>query len=199
MQADNEYQHTSFVEQSNLGDLVQRHIFTILEMSISPSAALAELSHILQQMRNKEQKDYGQVISEYTHAADIYPNNAALHYALGQLYQRSGDIEKALNEYGRTMRDSVLEISARVGAAQCLFILGRPEAGIYQLERSLQMVRYSHDVVDSVVWAARPREEGEEPYTAEIEILRLLNYAYERMGSEKHTESLLVPSMLEQG
>ena len=81
------------------------------------------------------------VTREYTSAVDIYPNNADVHFALGQMHQQSGFYDKAIDAYMLAMRDSAVETLARVSAAHCLLAQGKPEAAIQQLEQALQSVR----------------------------------------------------------
>ena len=81
---------------------------------------------------------------------------------------------------------------ARVSSAQCLLTQGKPEAAISQLEQALQSVRRSPGgSIDPSVWAARPREEGEEHQAPEVEISMLLAKAYGRAGRQEQMQAIL--------
>jgi len=90
------------------------------------------------------------------------------------------------------MRDSSLEVIARVSSAQCLLSQGKPEAAIQQFEQALQTVRRgTKGAIDPSVWAARPREEGEEHAAPEVEISLILAKAYGRAGKQEKMQSIL--------
>jgi len=75
--------------------------------------------------------------------------------------------------------------------AQCLLTQGKPEATIQQLEQALQGVRRSGSAVDPSVWAARPREDGEEHQAPEVEISLLLAKIYGRVGKQEQMQAIL--------
>jgi tetratricopeptide (TPR) repeat protein len=131
------------------------------------------------------------VIREYLQALDLYPNNADVHYALGQIYQQSGQYDRALDSYLLATRDNAVEILARVSAAQTLFAQGRPEPAMQHLEQALQQMRQSPTTMDLATWAARPREEGEEHQAPEMEISLQLVQAYKRTGRQEQMQALL--------
>src|SRR5260370_17841758 len=81
---------------------------------------------------------------------------------------------------------------ARVSSAHWLLDQGKPEAAIQQLEQALQSVRSgSKSAIDPAVWAARPREEGEEHQAPEVEISLLLAKAYGRIGKQDQMRAIL--------
>jgi len=92
-------------------------------------------------LRGEGLKNYDMVVREYNGAAEIYPNNADVRFALGQVHQQSGNFDQAIDAYQLAMRDSAFEVMARVSSAQCLLSQGKPEAAIQQLEQALQSVR----------------------------------------------------------
>src|SRR5258707_11653997 len=90
------------------------------------------------------------------------------------------------------MRDSAIDVIARVSAAQCFLTQGKPEDAIQQLEQALQNVRRSSTgSIDPSIWAARPREEGEEHQAPEVEISMLLAKAYGRTGRQEQMQAIL--------
>jgi len=131
-------------------------------------------------------------VREYNQAAETYPNNFDIRFALGQIHQQSGSFDKALDAYQFATRDSSYEVMARVSSACCLLAQGKPEAAIQQLEQALQSVRSDpRAAIDPAVWAARPREEGEEHQAPEVEISLLLAKAYGRVGKQEQMQAIL--------
>src|SRR5439155_5971256 len=85
-----------------------------------------------------------------------------------------------------------VEVVARVSASQCLLAQGKPEAAIQLLEQALQTVRQtSKGSIDPSLWAARPREDGEEHQAPEVEISMLLAKAYGRTGKQEQMQAIL--------
>src|SRR5437879_13917361 len=90
------------------------------------------------------------------------------------------------------MRNSTLEVMARFSIAQCLLFQDKPEVAVEQLEQALRNVRHaSSGSIDPSVWAARPRQEGEEPLAPEVEISMLLANAYRSTGRQEDTQAVL--------
>ncbi len=190
-QAVAEYQRVLQVDPRNITALVRWHVAMITTLGSARASTLEVLTRVRWQLRGEGQRHYEMVVREYNSAADIYPNNADVHYALGQMHQQSGFYDKAIDAYMLALRDSAVEALARVSAAHCLLAQGKPEAAIQQLEQALQSVRRSKGSIDPAVWAARPREEGESHQAPEVEISMLLAKAYERTGRREQAESIL--------
>jgi tetratricopeptide (TPR) repeat protein len=191
-QAVAEYQRVLQVDPRNIAALVRWHILMITDNGAGRAKALEVLTRICWQLRGAGQQNYDLVAGEYNHAAESYPNNADVPFALGQVHQQAGNFEKAIDSYTLAMRDSSLEVMARVSAAHCLLAQGKPEAAIQQLEQALQSVRRPSSVpFDPSVWAARPREDGEEHQAPEVEISMLLAKAYGRTGRQDQMEATL--------
>ncbi len=190
-QAVAEYQRVLQIDPRNLTALVRWHVAMITRLDTPRANSLELLTRIRWQLRGEGQKHYEAVIREYTQALDASPNNADLHFALGQFHQQAAMYDKALNAYEFSMRDSGVEVMARMSAAQSLLSQGRPEAAISQLEQALQNVRRSHISIDPTVWAARPREEGEQHQAPEVEISLLLAKSYERTGRLDQKQAIL--------
>ncbi len=190
-QAVTEYQRVLQIDPRNLTALVRWHIAMTTTPGTARATILEVLSRVGWQLRGEGQKHYDAVAREYMQAADMYPNNADISYSLGQIHQLAGNYDKAIDAYNLAMRDSIVEVLARTSAAQCFLAQGKPEAAIQQLEQALQSVRRSPNAIDPGVWAARPREAGEEHQAPEVEISLLLAKAYERTGRQDQKEAIL--------
>ncbi|GAC1424155.1 MAG: hypothetical protein NVSMB54_06460 [Ktedonobacteraceae bacterium] len=190
-QAVTEYQRVLQIDPRNLTALVRWHVSMTTTSGTSRSTILEVLSRVCWQLRGEGQKHYDIVAREYIQAADMYPNNADVIYSLGQIHQQAGDYDKAIDAYTQAMRDSVVEVLARTSAANCFLAQGKPEAAIQQLEQALQSVRRSPHALDPSIWAARPREAGEEHQAPEVELSLMLARAYERTGRHEQKEAIL--------
>ncbi len=191
-QAVTEYQRVLQIDPRNLTALTRWHIAMTTAAGMSRSTTLETLSRIRWQLRGEGQRLADMVQREYKQAIEVYPNNADLYFALGQVYQQCGQFDAAIDAYMQAAaRDSSVEILARASAAQSLLTQGKPEAAIGQLDQSLQMVRRTPTVIDPATWAARPREEGEEHRAPEVELSMQLAKAYERCGRVDQKEAIM--------
>jgi tetratricopeptide (TPR) repeat protein len=191
-QAVAEYQRVLQIDPRNITALVRWHIAMITGIGTPRATTLEVLSRIRWQLRGEGLKNYDMVVREYNAAAEIYPNNADVRFALGQVHQQSGNFDRAIDAYQLAMRDSSFEVMARASSAQCLLAQGKLEATIQQLEQALQVVRTgAKGSIDPTVWAARPREEGEEHQAPEVEISLALAKAYGRAGKQEKMEAIL--------
>ena len=186
-----EYQRVLQVDPRNITALVRWHIAMVTTLGTPRATSLEVLSRLRWQLRGPGQKYADFVIREYLQALDLYPNNADVHYALGQIYQQCGQYDRALDSYLLGTRDNGVEILARVSAAQTLFAQGRPEPAMQHLEQALQQIRQSPTRMDPATWAARPREEGEEHQAPEMEISLQLAQAYKRTGRQEQMQATL--------
>ncbi|MGZ3623057.1 MAG: tetratricopeptide repeat protein, partial [Ktedonobacteraceae bacterium] len=191
-QAVAEYQRVLQVDPRNITALVRWHIAMITGVGTARATLLEVLTRIRWHLRGEGQKNYEMVVREYTQAAETYPNNADVRYALGQIHQQAGYFDKALDAYQYAIRDSSYEVMARLSSAHCLLAQGKPEAAIQQLEQALQLVRDGQrGSIDPAEWAARPREDGEEHQAPEVEISLLLANAYGRVGKQEQMQAIL--------
>jgi tetratricopeptide (TPR) repeat protein len=191
-QAVAEYQRVLQVDPRNITALVRWHIAMITILGTGRSVSLEALTRIRWQLRGEGQRKYESVVREYNQAAEAYPNNADIHFALGQMHQQAGQYDKAVAAYQQAMRDTAVEVLARVSTAQCLLSQGKPDDAIQQLEQALQTVRRNTTgSLDPSTWAARPREDGEEHQAPEVEISMLLAKAYGRTGKEEQMQAIL--------
>jgi len=192
-QAVAEYQRVLQVDPRNVTALVRWHIAMITTLSTGRATTYEVLTRIRWQLRGEGQRNYETVAREYGQASETYPNNADVHFALGQMHQQAGHYDKAIESYRLAMRDSAVEVMARVSAAQCLLAQCKPEEAIQHFEQALQSVRRSsaNAPIDPSIWAARPREEGEEHQAPEVEISMLLAKAYGRSGKQEQMQAIL--------
>ena len=191
-QAVAEYQRVLQVDPRNITALVRWHIAMITSVGTARATLLEVLTRIRWHLRGEGQKNYEMVVREYTQAAETYPNNADVRYALRQIHQQAGYFDKALDAYQYAIRDSSYEVMARLSSAHCLLAQGKPEAAIQQLEQALQLVRDGQrGSIDPAEWAARPREDGEEHQAPEVEISLLLANAYGRVGKQEQMQAIL--------
>lgn len=190
-QAASEYQRVLQIDPRNITALVRWHIGMITGLSSNRASTLEVLSRVRWLLRGEGQRHFEMALREYAQVADIYPNNADVHFSIGQLHQQAGNFDKAVDAYKLSMRDSAVEVIALVSAAQCQLSQGRPEAAIQQLERALQAARRAAPSIELAVWAARPREEGEQHQAPEVEISLLLAKTYERTGKPEQMQAIL--------
>jgi tetratricopeptide (TPR) repeat protein len=191
-QAVAEYQRVLQVDPRNITALVRWHIAMVTGVGTARATTLEGLTRIRWQLRGEGQRNNETVVREYTQAAETYPNNFDVRFALGQIHQQSGYFDQALDAYQYAIRDSSYEVMARVSSAHCLLAQGKPEAAIQQLEQALQSVRSGQrGAIDPADWAARPREEGEEHQAPEVEISLLLAKAYGRVGKQEQMQAIL--------
>jgi tetratricopeptide (TPR) repeat protein len=187
-----EYQRVLQVDPRNISALVRWHIAMITGVGTARATTLEVLTRIRWQLRGDGQKNYETVVREYKQAAETYPNNFDVRFALGQIHQQAGQFDQALDAYHYAIRDSSYEVMARVSSAHCLLAQGKPEAAIQQLDQALQCVRSGQrGVIDPADWAARPREEGEEHQAPEVEISLLLAKVYGRVGKQEQMQAIL--------
>lgn len=190
-QAVAEYQRVLQIDPRNLTALIRWHIAMITSQGTPRATSLEALSRIRWQLRGEGQRQADAVIREYLQALDIYPNNADVHYALGQIYHQSGQYDLAIDSYLFATRDNGVNVLARASAAQALLSQGKPDIAIQHLEQALYEVRGNSRLIDPAVWATRPREEGEEHQAPEMEISFQLANAYGRTGRQEQMQAIL--------
>ena len=188
-----DYQRLALVDPNNLMTLVRWHVAMMLASHIEAAAILEGLTRICRQLRSDEgQHSYEMVMREYSQASKNYPNNSYIHFALGHIHQQLGNYSRAIEAYIQAMSNSSLEVMARFSIAQCLLFQDKPEAAVEQLEQALQNVRHTlSGSIDPSIWAARPRQEGEERLAPQVEISMLLASCYRRTGRQEDTQAVL--------
>jgi tetratricopeptide (TPR) repeat protein len=145
------------VNPRNITALVRWHIAMITGVGTARATTLEVLTRIRWHLRGEGQKNYETIVREYTQAAETYPNNADVWFALGQIHQQSGYFDQALDAYQSANRDSSYEVMARVSSAYCLLAQGKPEAAIQQRTGATNRSQRSTRHYRSAEWATRPR------------------------------------------
>lgn len=188
-----DYQRLVLLEPDNLTVLLQWHMAMMTSSDIEPATILEGLARICRKLRSDEgQHSYELVMRAYYQVSESYPYNTYVHFALGQIHQQLGNYDKAIDAYLRAMRNSTLEVIARFSVAQCLLSQDKPGAAVEQLEQALKNIRHtSSGSIDPSIWAARPRQEGEEHLAPEVEISMLLANAYRHTGRQEDTRAVL--------
>jgi tetratricopeptide (TPR) repeat protein len=187
-----EYQRVLQIDPRNLTALVRWHVAMVTTMGAPRSNTLETITRVRFQLRGEPQQRVEAVLREYQQAVDLYPDNADLYFALGQIQQQMGHFDRAVDSYLlAAARDSSMEVIARASAAQCYLTQGKPEAAIQQFDQALQVVRRSPAAIDPATWAARPREEGEEHKAPEVELSLQLANAYGRTGRQDQMQAIL--------
>jgi tetratricopeptide (TPR) repeat protein len=187
-----EYQRVLQIDPRNITALVRWHVAMVTTMGAPRSNTLETITRVRFQLRGESQQRIEAVLREYQQAVELYPDNADLHFALGQILQQMGHFDRAVDAYLlAAARDSSMEVIARASAAQCYLVQGKPEAAIQQFEQALQVVRRSPTAIDPATWAARPREEGEEHKAPEVELSLQLANAYGRIGRQEQMQAIM--------
>jgi tetratricopeptide (TPR) repeat protein len=187
-----EYQRVLQIDPRNLTALVRWHVAMVTTVGAPRSNTLETITRIRFQLRGETPQRVEAVLREYQQAVELYPDNADLHFALGQILQQMGHLDRAIDAYLlAAARDSSMEVIARASAAQCYLTQGKPEAAIQQFEQALQVVRRSPAAIEPATWAARPREEGEEHKAPEVELSLQLANAYGRTGRQEQMQAIM--------
>jgi tetratricopeptide (TPR) repeat protein len=187
-----EYQRVLQIDPRNITALIRWHVAMVTTIGSPRSNTLETITRIRFQLRGEGQQRVEAVLREYQQAVELYPDNADLHFSLGQIQQQMGHLDRAVDSYLlAAARDSSMEVVARASAAQCYLTQGKPEAAIQQFEQALQVVRRSPTAIDPATWAARPREEGEEHKAPEVELSLQLANAYGRIGRQEQQQAIL--------
>src|SRR5258708_33885161 len=103
-QAVAEYQRVLQIDPRNVAALVRWHIAMITGVGTARPTTLEVLTRIRWQLRGEGQKNYETVVREYVQAAETYPNNADVRFAIAQMHQQSGNFDKTLDAYPLAMR-----------------------------------------------------------------------------------------------
>jgi tetratricopeptide (TPR) repeat protein len=187
-----EYQRVLQIDPRNITALVRWHVAMVTTIGAPRSNTLETITRVRFQLRGESQQRIEAVLREYQQAVELYPDNADLHFAQGQILQQMGHFDRAVDAYLLSAaRDSSMEVIARASAAQCYLVQGKPEAAIQQFEQALQVVRRSPTAIDPATWAARPREEGEEHKAPEVELSLQLANAYGRIGRQDQMQAIM--------
>ena len=198
-----EYQHVLQMDPTNMTALAHWQIALTNGVGVTPSmsvpgetgnrtAALEVLGRLLRALRAEGMRSYDTVAREYLQALDVSPANADLRYALGQVHLLAGRQQEAVTCFKQAVGTPGLDALARYALAQALMLAGDPggaESAAAELEQALSSVRATPP--EPTVWAARPRLDGEEHLSPEMEISTLLARAYKVSGKQAQAQSMM--------
>ncbi|WIG61957.1 MAG: hypothetical protein OJF49_004706 [Ktedonobacterales bacterium] len=203
-QAIGEYQRILQVDPNNVNALCQWQIGMATGIGIVPpmgvsmpgavasrTAALEALGRLLRALRATQLLGYDEVVHEYAQALEANPTNVDLRYALATIQMNAGRHQDAVTSFQQAALGSGMEVLARYGAGQSLLLAGDPVSAsqsVRELEEAAAAARRSPP--DPAVWAARPRLEGEEHLSPEIEVAQLLAKAYQASGQVAQMQSI---------
>lgn len=202
-QAVNEFQRVLQVDPMNTHALAQWQIALATGIGVPPgtsapglgggrAAALEVLGRLIRALRHEQVSAYAVVAPEYVQAIEQMPNNADLRYALGQVHLATGHSNEALTCFQQIAIAPGMEVMARYGAAQAMLAMGdatHAAQAVRELEEAAASVRRTP--LDPAVWAARPRDEGEESLGPETEVSLLLARAYQLSGQVAQMQATL--------
>ncbi len=203
VQAVGEYQRVLQMEPTNVQALAHWQIALATGVGTMPGmsapgmgssrvAALEVLSRLLRALRHERFASYDALVRDYVQAAEQAPTNGDVRYALGQIHLTTGHNQEALTSFQQISNAPGLEVMARYATAQALLATGDPvsaAAAVRELEEASGLARRSPP--DPATWAARPRVEGEEHLSPEMEVSLLLARAYQLAGQVAQMQATL--------
>jgi tetratricopeptide (TPR) repeat protein len=146
-------------------------------------AALDLLSRVVRGLRGERFASYHDVVRDYIQALDINPTSADLRYALGEIHLVAGQQQEALTALQQVTALAGMEVLGRFALAQAYLLTADPTnaaAAARELEEAANWVRRVPP--EPAAWAARPRFDGEEALSPEVEVSTLLARAYQLSG-----------------
>jgi tetratricopeptide (TPR) repeat protein len=203
VQAVGEYQRVLQVDPTNVQALAQWQMALATGIGTMPGlsapgvgssrvASLEVLGRLLRALRHERFASYDALVREYVQAAEQAPSNGDLRYALGEIHLTTGRTQEALTCFQQIATAPGLEVMARYGAGQALLAAGDPvsaAAAVRELEEASGLARRAPP--DPATWAARPRGEGEETLSPEMEVSLLLAKAYQLSGQVAQMQATL--------
>ena len=138
-------------------------------------------------------RSYEELVREYIQALDLNLSNADLRYALGQVHLTAGRQQEAVTCFQQIVGAPGLEVIARFALAQALLLAGDTPNAV-QATRELESAAAAarQNPPDPQVWAARPRLDGEEHRSPDLEIAQLLARAYQLSGQAGQAQGVLI-------
>jgi tetratricopeptide (TPR) repeat protein len=152
-------------------------------MGSTRAAALELLNRVLRALRGERFATYHDVVRDYLQALDINPTSADLRYALGEIHLVAGQQQEALTALQQVTALAGMEVLGRFALAQAYLLTADPTsaaAAARELEEAAAWVRRAPP--EPATWAARPRFDGEETLSPEVEVSTLLARAYQLSG-----------------
>lgn len=99
----------------------------------APERYLIQANHA--QMIN----DYRKAIDSYENLEKVSPNDADVHFRLGELYESTGKFDKAREEQGKVLAGDAKRIDALIAAGRVEIKGGNPQASLDFLSRGLTL------------------------------------------------------------
>ena len=202
-QAMGEYQRVLQVDTGNTMALSQWQIALATGVGAGPGvsmpgagtgrvAALEVLGRLLRALRGESLRNQDEIVRAYIQALDTNPANPDLRYALGQIHLAAGRQQEAVTCFQQAGTALGFEVLARFAAGQAYLLTGdatNAAHAVRELEEASAAARRTP--VEPTVWAARPRSEGEEHLSPELEVSMLLARAYQLSGQVAQMQSTL--------
>jgi tetratricopeptide (TPR) repeat protein len=196
-QAIAEFQRVLQIEPNNVRALAQMQIAVAsgagaslgislpgaVGMGSARVAALELLSRVVRGLRGERFASYHDVVRDYIQALDVSPTSADLRYALGEIHLVAGRQQEALTALQPVTALAGMEVLGRFALAQAYLVTADPSnaaAAARELEEAASWVRRVPP--EPAAWAARPRFDGEETLSPEVEVSTLLARAYQLPG-----------------
>src|SRR5207248_1436596 len=101
-----QHQRVLHVDPANIMSLVQWHIAMMTRPGTELTIALEVLNRVCWQLRHEGERDLEAVTHEYHLASEANPHNAGIHFAWGQMLQKAGEYDKAIDAYMVAMDSS---------------------------------------------------------------------------------------------
>ncbi|HEV2238198.1 MAG TPA: tetratricopeptide repeat protein, partial [Ktedonobacterales bacterium] len=161
------------------------------QTSQARAAAMELLTRALRTLRMERFASYSEVVQDYLQSIELNPTNGDLRFALGQVHLAAGRAQEAQTAFQQTAQLPGMEVLGRFALAQVL--VGRGDvnsatAAVQDLEDALAWARRA--APDPAVWGARPRTDGEDRQSPEVEISTLLSRAYQISGQVARGQSI---------
>ena len=146
-------------------DLYYRRARFMLNFGVGPQSALIF--------------DMEDIISDLQKAIQLNPNHAGAHRLLGKVYDREGDIKKAVDEFERALKLDPRDVEAMLYLAGRYSEMGKIEAAILLYERALEVDPNNLDAIKDYAFLVLANDERRLPKAH-----KLLERAYQMAPSD---------------
>jgi serine/threonine protein kinase/tetratricopeptide (TPR) repeat protein len=107
-------------------------------LELSQQLPMAE-KYLIEANHARVMKDTKKAIEAYENLAKTTADNQDVEYALGGLYEDSGELDKALAHYGNVLRSDPKSLDALLATGRVQSKRGDPQAGLDSLSRALSI------------------------------------------------------------
>jgi len=202
-QAVSEYQRVLQVDPQNVTALAQWQIALATGVGAAGAmsapgagstrvAALEVLGRLIRALRGEGMRSYDEVVRAYIQALDMSLANPDLRYALGQIHLANARQQEAATCFQQITNAPGFEVLGRYALGQALLLAGDTASAAQaarDLEAAAAAVRSTPP--DPAIWAARPRLDGEEHRSPDLEVSQLLARAYQLSGQVAQAQSTM--------